>query len=419
MITFSFRRRIGASLALLAALGVAACSSSSATPTTEVAQTVTVIGLNNDTSRVLTAIYAKALTNGGFRVAHRDDVADIAAGIGALQSGAADFFVAGTNELLTYFATTNAAAAASTSTTTTTTIAPTTTIEETTTTEAPTTTSKATTTTSKATTTTSKTGSSSDTSTDATGDTTAGSDESTTSVEESTTTTISTAGQAAALSINGQTNEIGEILPTGLQIGAPSSAQEKQVIACVSSVLTGISNLTDLSRAASSLRIAGPASFEKGDPFGLVGFEKTFGATFEKFVTVDAGKVAQAMTPATPTPSTGETTTTTTDPSTSSTVVADDPSKRDADCGAFESLDASISSSMTILDDDKNWITTNGYLPVMNTPAYTPGVSQMIDRVSQALTTDTLRELLREVQADGLAPNVVADSWLQTVGITS
>lgn len=390
MFSFSFGRRIGASFVVLAALAFAACKSDSGTTVGPVAQTITIVGTDSAESQVLSDIYTRALEGGGFRVARRAAVADLASGFAALDSGAADLFVSKTGELLTYLAA-NEPAAASTSTTQ---VATTTTVPETTTTVITTTTTKK-----------------------ATSDTSDGS--STTALEDSTTTTVSTAGQASAISLNLQSNLIGEILPDNLQIGAPSNAEDKPVIACKTAVSSGISLLSDLAKVSAGLRIAGTADFETGDPFGLVGFEKTYGAKFKEFVPVAADKIADAFVPAvdTTTTTTAPPASASTDASTTTTVA--EPVATDADCGAFASgLDPTITAGdMVVMDDDKNWVENNGVIPVLTATAYTPGASPIIDKVSQALSTGDLREMIRQVNA-GTPASSVAGQWLQLVGLS-
>lgn len=379
----SYVRRGGACIVGVLLLGLAACkSTATSSNATVVAQTVTVVGLNTDESLLLSDIYSAALQKSGFRVARRDPVADLAAGYAALNSGAADLFVTSTGQLLAYLAA-NVAAAASTSTT----ASPTTTAIATpvgsTTTQAPsilsTTTQApsilATTTTRAATTAGSTAGS-----TDATA---------TTLDHSSTTTTISIAGHASAVSINLQTNQIGEILPSNLQIGAAANAEDKPVIVCSAAFANAgnLSTLTDLARVADGLQIAGTADFETGNPFGQPGLKAAYGTTFKAFVKVDAGKVAETIT------------------------------SGGADCGAFNSLDVTISPKMVVLDDDKNWIRNEGFIPLTTKAAAGPAVTQVIDQVSQSLTTTKLRALLKQVTVEGVAANLAASSYLQSAGI--
>ena len=413
MINSSFGRRISACGLVIAALGIAACKSDADTAEAPLAQTVTIIGLDTPESQILVDVYSRALEGAGFRVARRADAPDLATEYAALKSGAADLMIGHTGELLAYLAESEPAAA-----NTSTTAAPTTTtVVETSTTELETTT----------------TTESTDETDSSTADSTAGStddsseaDTSTTvSIDESTTTTISTAGQASAISLNLQANQIGEILPDTLQQGASASAEDKPVIACNTQSSTGLTLLSDLAAVSDTLRIAGEASFEEGEPFGLPGFEAVYGSTFAEFVEVPADGIAEAFAPAVEEDTTSTTVATTTADSTadttsdeSTTTTEAAPIETDADCGAFaSSLDPSITSDMVVLDDDKNWIPNNGVIPILTATAYTPGVQQIIDQVSAALSTDYLRTMIAQVD-EGALPGTVAGQFLTAVGIT-
>ncbi|MEO6126045.1 MAG: glycine betaine ABC transporter substrate-binding protein [Ilumatobacteraceae bacterium] len=398
--------RIGACGLVIAALGIAACKSDAKTEQAPLAQTVTIIGLDTSESKVLVDVYARALEGAGFRVARRGEVADLATEYTALKSGAADLMIGHTGELLAYLAETEPAA----SSTSTTEVPTTTTIESITTVVGTSTTATDTTEATTADSTDGATGSSTDNSTDSS---------TTIPLEESTTTTISTAGQASAISLNLQANQIGEILPSTLQQGASSNAEDKPVIACNTQSSTGLSLLSDLAKVSDTLRIAGTESFKQGSPFGLPGFEKTYGATFKDFVEVSADNIGDAFAPAVPEDTTSTTTAAPTAASDESTTTTEAPLiETDADCGAFQSsLDPSITTGMVVLDDDKNWIENNGVIPILTATAYTPGVQQIIDQVSQALSTPDLREMVRQVD-NGVLPGTVSGQFLTAAGIT-
>ena len=404
MFNSSYIRRVGACATLLAALGLASCkSNSSSTSKSTVAQTVTVVGENTPQSHLLSEIYGQALEKAGFRVARRDDVADVAAGYAALKSGAADLFITHTAELLAYTSANEPAAASTSTTSAPTTIQPATTIAPTTS-EAATTTTKA------------VVGPVAPTTT---GD--ANSPTSTTGVVATTTPVV--VGQAAAESINGQTKLIGEILPDALQIGAASDAEDKSVIACNNAVSTTgyLKTLTDLARSAKDLRIAGPADFKTAEPFGLPGFEKVYGATFKEFIPVDPAKLGQEITSPTTAPPTtnasASTTTSTPDTSAGATTTTAVPLPSDADCAAFNSLDPSMPKDAVEMDDNLHWIQTNGVVPLVTTTAFTPGVSQLLDQVSQKLRTSDLRVMLGKITKDGVTPAAMASQYITAAGL--
>lgn len=439
MINSSYFTRIGACVTVLTALGLASCKSSSSTSTSSVAQTVTVVSENDNQSKLLTEIYAQSLEKGGFRVARRDPVADLAAGYATLKSGVANLFITHTGDLLRYLAA-NEPAAASTSTTSasTTTLPGQTTTSNTSSntatdnslhslisrTSADTTTSTTIKSASTATPTTTTalpdvTINSSDIPSGATSTTGLG----------STGTTGPTPGRASATAINLQSNQIGEILPSTLQIGAASDAEDKPVIACTGAASTtgSLKTLSDVARAADVLRLAGPASFKTDTPFGIPGFQKVYGnVTFKEFIPLDPAKVGGAITAPTTTVNTSVSTTiaptttaapTTTlvgptpeQPTTTMTIPASEMAA--ADCGAFNSLDVTMPANAVEMDDDKNWIPNNGVIPVLTKTAYTPGVSQLVDQISQALTTPTLRAMLSAMAKNSVSPETMASRYI-------
>ncbi len=458
MINTSYFTRIGACVTVLTALGLASCKSSSSTSTSSVAQTVTVISENDNQSKLLTEIYAQSLEKGGFRVARRDPVADLAAGYAALKAGVADLFITHTGDLLRYLAA-NEPAAANTSTTS----APTTTSPgQTTTSSTPTSSTtgntstgntstsnsshslisrtNATTTTSTPTTSTPTTSTKAGVTTTITPTTTALPDVTVNSSDipagatsttglGSTGTTVPTPGQASATAINLQSNQIGEILPATLQVGAASDAEDKPVLACTAAASTtgSLKTLSDVARAADVLRLAGPASFKTDTPFGLPGLQKVYGnVNFKEFIPLDPAKVGGAITAPTTTINTSVSTTiaptttaapTTTvvgptpeQPTTTTTIPASEMAA--ADCGAFNSLDVTMPADAVEMDDDKNWIPNNGVIPVLTKAAYTPGVSQLVDQISQALTTPTLRVMLSAMAKNNVSPETMASRYI-------
>ena len=473
MINSSYFRRFGACLAVLTGLGLASCTSDSKSSTPTVAQTVFVVAEDNAQSKLLTEIYAQSLEKGGFRVSRRDPVADLAAGYALLKAGTADLFIAHTGELLTYLAA-NEPAAASTSTTeapttttigdaTSTTVASSDSVDTTTgdttdattgdtstdssakgfvarptessteSTDGPTTTAKSATTTSSDTSDTTETTDGTLNSSDIPTDETA------TTVFDATATTVPTPGNAAAVSINGQSNLIGQILPDSLQIGAASDAEDKSVIACNAAVSTtgSLVTLSDIARGADIFTLAAPKDFATTDAtFGLAGFQKVYGdVTFKKITELDPAKVGEAITSPTTTidtsvsttvaPTTTEAPTTTvvgpaptTTPAATTTTTIPADLLPDADCVATNSLDITLPNDAVIMDDDKNWIETNGVIPVLTATAFTPGVQQLVDQISQQLTTADLRVMLSAMNSEPTSPEAMASRYIASKSST-
>ena len=497
MINSSYFRRFGACLAVLTGLGLASCTSDSKSSTPTVAQTVFVLSENTPESKLLTEIYSQSLEKGGFRVSRRDPVADFAAGYAALKAGSTDFFISHTGELLTYLAA-NEPAAASTSTTaaptTTTILDATSTTDDTTadssdtttdestedttgdttgdsatdtstdgsaqgliarpteassdTTDGPTTTAKKSSTTTTDKTTDETTDESTDESTGTTEASTDATENSTdiptgetatTVFDPATLTTVATPGNAAAVSINGQSNLIGQILPDSLQIGAASNAENKSVIACNATVATtrSLVTLSDVAAAAGELTLAAPKDFETADAtFSLAGLQKVYGdLTFKQIDELDEAKVGEAIISPTTTIDTSVSTTVapTTTLAPTTTVVGPAPTTTpaatttttipanllpDADCVATNSLDITMPNDAVIMDDDKNWIETNGVIPIMTAAAFTPGVQQVVDQISQQLTTAELRVMLAAMSSEPTSPESMASRYIASKAST-
>ena len=257
--------------------------------------------------------------------------------------------------------------------------------------------------------------------------------ETATTLFDATSTTVPTPGNAAAVSINGQSNLIGQILPDSLQIGAASDAEDKSVIACNAAVSTtgSLVTLSDVARGADIFTLAAPKDFETTDAtFGLAGFQKVYGdVTFKKINELDPAKVGEAITSPTTTidtsvsttvaPTTTEAPTTTvvgpaptTAPAATTTTTIPSDLLPDADCVATNSLDITMPNDAVIMDDDKNWIETNGIIPVLTATAFTPGVQQVVDQISQQLTTGELRVMLAAISSEPTSPEAMASRYI-------
>ena len=259
MISSRIGRYVGASLLTVGSLATSACASSGASTgdTTVLSVTLTVVGLDNNQSRLLTEMYAQALEKGGFRVGRKDPVADLAAGYVSLKNGQADLFVTYTGDLLSQAVLAEPVAAASTST-----IAS-----------------------SSTSVTTAYTIASTDTSTIAPTDT-------------SSAAPPTSSGQATADRITKQINAIGEIMPSSLLFGAPAEAQDKQTIYCSSIVATtnSLATFSNLAANADHLTFGETPDFARGGQFSMEGFTKAYGAAFNKTVALDAANVTSAIT---------------------------------------------------------------------------------------------------------------------------
>jgi osmoprotectant transport system substrate-binding protein len=194
--------------------------------------------------------------------------------------------------------------------------------------------------------------------------------------------------QPEATNVEEQVTELGEVLPDGLEVLTPSTAEDKDVIACTAEVAEefGLTNLTELGEASANITIGAPPEFETRSPFGLVGFEEIYGATFKEFVPLDFNAIADAL-------AAGE-----------------------IDCGNLLSTGTRITTDgFVALEDDKGAVANEAVLPLVRSEIVDETLTATLDNVNRQLDTDTLKELMVQVEVDAAAPDVVAQEWLASL----
>lgn len=83
----------------------------------------------------------------------------------------------------------------------------------------------------------------------------------------------------------------------------------------------------------------------------------------------------------------------------------------------FSSSGSVAGNGLVVLVDDKRLQTAENLLPAMFTPAAEPQVTELLNNVSAALTTDELRELNEQVEIYRKNPRLVAEQFLQDKGL--
>jgi osmoprotectant transport system substrate-binding protein len=192
-----------------------------------------------------------------------------------------------------------------------------------------------------------------------------------------------------ATNVEEQVAALGEALPDGLEVLTPSTAEDKDVIACTQDAADefGLTNLTELGEASANITLGAPPEFETRSPFGLVGFAEIYGAEFEEFVPLNIGGVADAL-------AAGE-----------------------IDCGnLFSTMSIITTGGFVVLEDDQGTVPNEAVLPLVRSEVVTPELTAALDEVNAALDTETLKELMVRVEVDAAAPDVVAEEWLATLG---
>lgn len=402
--TPSLVRRVGVLLTAVLAAGVAACSATEEEtgPSLHLAPRVAITSVEGDTlSGLLAAIYARAMENTGVRVVRKDPVAmDRATYAQAIIDGQFQMIPDFSSELLDFLL-----AAYPSSTVPTTEVITATTRAPITIPTVPDTTVPDTTVPDTTPTTVPDSVSTSDPATTAPDTTAPDTSEaaSTSSPDNSapvtsdasSSSTPTTLPPPADFAVSSQIVSINSSINTSLVAYIATFAERRTVVACTQEYLERQSayqliTLTDLASLAPSTRFAAPAAFIADDAEdaddGLGALLRVYAPEFAETITIEADAVAAA--------------------------VADDS----ADCFAVDSLDPVITAEkLTIMVDDQYMVPMNVALALVSAASSGPEVVAALDRVSGALSTQKLNQLLREVEVKGTEIDVVANAFVDNL----
>ena len=180
----------------------------------------------------------------------------------------------------------------------------------------------------------------------------------------------------------------------GVTALAASPAQDRNGLAvtAVTAAEFGLRRISDLVPHAGDMVFGGPPECDHR-PLCLPGFERIYRLRFAEFLPLDAGGplTLQAL---------------------RSDIV-------DAAI-VFTSDGVAERDGLVILEDDKQLQPAENVTPVVFTETLRrvgPTLSDAIDAVSAALTTDELRSMNAEVAVDGRSPAAVAADWLRREGL--
>jgi osmoprotectant transport system substrate-binding protein len=194
----------------------------------------------------------------------------------------------------------------------------------------------------------------------------------------------------SATNIAEQVAELGEALPESLRVLEPSTAEDKDVIVCRAEVADelGLTNLSELAAVADRITLGAPPEFETRSPFGLAGFRDLLGAEFAEFVPLGIGEVSDAL-------------------------------KGGAiDCGnLFSTMSVITTEGFVALDDDQGLVPNEAVLPLIRVDAASEPVVEVLDTVSARLTTEKLKAMMVEVEANAVDPAQVAADFLAAEGL--
>ncbi len=189
--------------------------------------------------------------------------------------------------------------------------------------------------------------------------------------------------------ITAQMAAISKLLPANLKMGAPSTAEDTDVIFC-SKTFTDtntLTTLTDLGTKPGIATLAAPDGFDTSEPLGAARLKDTYQIEFKSIVPAEVGKTLDAVNAGT------------------------------ADCGVGRSGDPALAvATLTILQDDKNLVPTDVILPVVASDLGAADVTTVIDAASARLTPDSFRSLMLRLTVDGASPEIVANEFTGNAG---
>lgn len=178
-----------------------------------------------------------------------------------------------------------------------------------------------------------------------------------------------------------------------LTLLTPSPAQDQNSFAVTKDFAeqNNLKTLSDLGEYSqnSPVTLGGPPECPKR-PFCQPGLEETYNVKVESFVPLDAGGplTIQAL------------------------------KQGKANVGLVFSSSGSVSANdLVVLEDDKGLQTAENITPALYTPAVTDTITEALDAVSAALTTDELQQLNAAVEIDRKNPDQVAKDFLTDKGL--
>jgi osmoprotectant transport system substrate-binding protein len=173
---------------------------------------------------------------------------------------------------------------------------------------------------------------------------------------------------------------------------APAQDRNGVAVTADTAASLGLHTMSDLGPHAPGMTFGGPPECEDR-PLCLPGFQRVYGLRFGEFLPLDAGGplTLQAL-------------------------------RSDAVDAAvvFTSDGVAERDGLVILDDDRRLQPAENVTPVVRTDVlqrYGVQMSDLLNRVSAALSTGELRAMNAEVAVDGRSPSSVAEDWLHREGL--
>jgi osmoprotectant transport system substrate-binding protein len=189
--------------------------------------------------------------------------------------------------------------------------------------------------------------------------------------------------------VDDQVAALDEVLPDGLEVLTPSTAEDKDTMVCTQEAVDehGLTDLSSLFEVSAEITLGAPPEFEERSPYGIAGFLDLFDAEFGEFVPLSFTDVQAGL------------------------------EGGELDCGNLLSTGPWVGTEgLVIIEDDLNIIPHEAVLPLVRSEVVTPELTAALDEVNAALDTETLAALDAQVEVDQLGADVVAAEFLQSLG---
>jgi osmoprotectant transport system substrate-binding protein len=182
-----------------------------------------------------------------------------------------------------------------------------------------------------------------------------------------------------------------EAIGSDLKIGEVSQAQDQDVYVVTkqTSEQHGITSLDDLKKISSTSILGGLSELQER-PYGVPGLEKIYGATFKQFKPYDALAVK-----------------------------VKDLNDNKIQVAGFFTTDAAIQDNGYVkLEDPQSMILPQNVVPLMRADMATNTTAvDAVNAVQQALTTEELSALNKQVDVDHIEASQAAADWLTSKGL--
>lgn len=163
---------------------------------------------------------------------------------------------------------------------------------------------------------------------------------------------------------------IPDVLPDGLEVLKMSEAEDKDGLAVTKATAdSGVKTLADL--AGKNFALGGQAEFETRVN-GVPGLEKVYGVTFSKFESIPTGPLTEQKL------NSGE------------IQVA----------VVFTTQSEIVTNDWVVLEDPKNLFIAQNVVPLVRSDAVTDEQKDALNKVSETLTTEDLKQMMKSVTVD-------------------